>query len=127
MAKHEIDTEDAAVFALFGLSAAASVGIADVQLFSYAFTDVVYNLGGRAITLATLLSAATFGFIYATNEPDLDKLDDEYKYAVIGTAALIVGIPMVPEVYNFVTSNDAIALGAMVVQSAGVVIVSFEA
>jgi len=127
MAKYEIDTEDAMVFALFGLAAASTVGIANVELFSYAFTDVIADVGSHGVTLATAVSAGSFGWVYYTNDPDLDKLDDEYKYAVIGTAALIVGIPLVPELHNIITQSDVFALVALGIQSAGVVAVSYLA
>jgi len=125
MTRYEIDTEDAAVFAIFGLAAAATVGIANVELFGYAFTDALTDMGGTSIPVATAVSAASFGWIWFTNEPDLDKMEDNYKYATIGTAALIVAIPFVDPVQSFVTSNDVIALGAVLVQSGGAVAVSF--
>lgn len=127
MATNEIDTEDAAVFAIFGLGAAASVGIADVQLFGYAFSDPMPFLEVGSATIATLVSLLCFGWIWVTNEPDLDKLDDNYRYAVFGTLALIVAVPLVPQLMQFVTSSDVVALAAVMVQSAGAVVVSFKA
>jgi len=125
MTRYEIDTEDAAVFAIFGLATAATVGIANVELFGYAFTDALTHMGGTAIPVATGVSAATFGWIYYTNEPDLDKMEDNYKYAILGTVGLIVGIPFIDPVNTFVTSNDVIALAAVLTQSAGAVATSF--
>jgi len=127
MATNEIDTEDAAVFAIFGLGAAASVGIADVQLFGFAFSDPMPFLEIGSATVATLVSLICFGWIWITNEPDLDTLDDNYTYMVLGTVALIVAVPLIPSLHDFVTSSDVTALAAVLVQSAGSVIVSFKA
>mgnify|MGYP006291348037 CR=1 FL=1 len=127
MAHNEIDKEDAAVFSLFGLGAASSVGIADVQLFGYAFSDPMPFVDVGSATVATLVSLLCFGWIWITNDPDIDKLDDVYRYMVLGTAALIVAVPMVTQLHTFITSNDAIALAAVMVQSAGAVAVSYKA
>lgn len=127
MATNEIDTEDAAVFALFGLAAAATVGIADVTLFGYAFSDPMPYLNMENLSIATGISLAAFAWVWYTNEPDLDRMDDNYTYAVMGTLALIVAIPLVPQIADLVMANDALALGAVAIQSAGVVIVSYEA
>lgn len=130
MAQYEIDTEDALVFALFGLAAGAGVGIANVELFGYSFTDVITTISGIDLTVATIVSVAALGFVVFTNEIGIDEiknLEDWYYYVVIGTFVLVVGIPVVPQVHDFVTSNDLYALGAMLVQSAGVVVISYEA
>jgi hypothetical protein len=125
MTRYEIDNEDAAVFAVFGLAAAATVGIANVELFGYAFTDALTHMGGTAIPVATAVSAAAFGWIWVTNEPNLDNIEDNYRYATIGTVTLIVAIPFIDPLNAFVTSNDVIALAAVLVQSFGAVAVSF--
>jgi len=127
MAHNEIDKEDAAVFALFGLGAASSVGIADVQLFGYAFSDPMPYLDIGTATVATLVSLLCFAWIWITNDPDMDKLDDTYTYLVMGTVALIVAVPLVTQLHSFITANDAIALAAVMVQSAGAVAVSYKA
>lgn len=130
MAQYEIDTEDAAVFVLFGLAAGASVGIANVQLFGYTFQDVITTISGIDLTLATIVSVAALAWVVATNEigmDDIRDLEEWYYYAVIGMFALVIGIPLVPQVHDFVTSNDLFALGAMLVQSAGIIVVSYEA
>lgn len=127
MATNEIDKEDMAVFSIFGLAAAAGVGIADVELFGYAFSDPMPFLELGGATVATLISLACFAWIWMTNDPDLDKLDDNYTYAVMGTVALIVAVPLVPSIHDLFTTNDALALGAVMLQSAGAVIVSYKA
>lgn len=130
MAQHKVDSEDALVFALFGLAAAATVGIADVTILGYSFSDTLFNLAGTAITIASTVSIAAFGWVVYTNQvgmEDIQKLDQEYYIAVIVTAVLIVGIPFVPSLHDFVTSSDYVALGAIAVESAGLVAVSYMA
>lgn len=121
------DKEDIGLATIFALSAASTVGIADVTAFGWALTDVVYTTSGVELTLGTILAAAAFAGAYVTNDVALDRLQDEYRYAALGTAAMIVAIPLVPELHNMVTSNDYLAVGAVAVQSAGYAAVSYLA
>ncbi|PSQ19580.1 hypothetical protein BRD00_01580 [Halobacteriales archaeon QS_8_69_26] len=123
MTKGEFDKEDVALAGVFVLAAASGVGIAEVTLFDVAFSDPVVS----GLTLGTLLSGGIFGFAYLTNDNDLGSLDDGYTYTVYVTAALIVGIAMVPGVESFVTQNDLFRLLALVVQSLGYAAVSYMA
>lgn len=130
MTTGEIDKEDAALAALFGLAAATSVGIADVSLFSHSFSDTLFTLGDQAVTFATVVSAVVLGFVYVTNEPDLDRIramdnGDWYWYAVIATVLVIVAVPFVPSVQDAVRSNDLLALAVLAVESTGYVAISY--
>ena len=123
----EVDTEDAFLSSIFALSAGAAVGIADVSMFGFSLADTGFTMGGTTISIGAMLAAGALAAAYLTNEPNLDTLEDEYRYAVFGTVALVVAIPLVPSLNQFVTSNDFIALAAVSVQSAGFMAVSYLA
>lgn len=126
MTKGEFDKEDVALAGIFVLAAASTVGIARVELFNTAFSDVIVSsLGG--LTLGTLLSGGILVFAYLTNDNDINNLDDTYKYTVALTAALIVGIAVSPGMEDFVTQNDLFKLTAVIVQSLGYAAVSYMA
>ena len=126
MAKGEFDKEDVALAGVFVLAAASTVGIAQVELFSTAFSDqVVSSFGG--LTLGSLLSGAILAFAYVTNDNDLSNLDDSYTYTVYLTLGLVIGIAFVPSVESFVTQNDLFRVAALFVQSLGYAAISYMA
>jgi hypothetical protein len=71
------------------------------------------------------ISVGILGWVYATNDVDVGSLNDTYTAVVIGTVALVVGVPTVDSLTSFVTSSDTIALGAVAVQSAGYAAMSY--
>ncbi|WP_225316424.1 MULTISPECIES: hypothetical protein [Haloferax] len=90
-------------------------GIATFQLFDINFTDVVWSTGSTEITVALVISAASFVGTVATNDntslqtlkDDAEKLDDYYYGAIILTAGLMVGWVLLPNtVASFFQSSD---------------------
>lgn len=125
--KGKVDSEDAILAPLFTLSAAASVGIANVTMFGYSIQDTAFTLGGQGIAIAAVLAALALGTAFVTNETDLSRLDDEYYYASIATVGLVVAMPLVPAAQNFATSNDFVALLVVTVETAGFMAISYLA
>lgn len=123
----KVDREDAVLAPVFSIAAAATVGIADVTLFGTGISDTAFSVGAQAIPFATAISLGALLIAWFTNDADLDSLDDEYTWAVIGTFALAIFIPMVPSLNEFVVGSDFVALGAVAVQSAGFMAVSYLA
>lgn len=129
MATGEIDTEDAAVAAVFGLAAASQVGIADVSLFGYSMTDVLTQVSGQDVTVAMLISLGALGWVWVTNEPDLDKIErqygSEYLYASYATVALPVAVEVIPSVSDLIQSNDIFALASVAIMAIGFTALSY--
>jgi len=98
-----------------------------VTLFGTGISDTAFSIGGEAIPFASAIALGVFAVAWYTNDADIASLDDSYTYAVIGTLALIVFIPVVPSLNNAIVSNDWLALAAVLVQSGGYMGVSYLA
>ena len=116
MAYQEFDAEDIGALVLAIFSAAVMVGIASVEAFGVSMSDG-FTVAGINTTIAWLVTVATFAGVVITNDhTDLlsadgfdkmrDDMDDVYAYAVIGSAALLVGWVLFPEVASFFQSQD---------------------
>jgi len=125
--KGKVDSEDAILAPLFALAAGSAVGIANVSMFDRTLQDTALTLGGTDIAIGSFIAVAVLVVAWITNDADLSNLDDEYYYATIATAVLVVGVPFVPAISDFVTSNDFLALAAVIVQSAGFMAISYLA
>jgi hypothetical protein len=125
--RNQVDSEDAILAPLFTLAAAASVGIADVTLFSASIQDTAFSLGGTAISIAAVVAPLVLAVAFVTNDPDLSRLDDEYYYAAIATAGLVVAMPLIPAAQDFATGNDFVALIVVTVETAGFMAISYLA
>jgi hypothetical protein len=112
----EFDAEDVGLLVLGVFSSAVMVGLATVQAFDVSLSDS-FTLAGFDLTLAYLISAGTFVGTILTNdnaEVSLDLWDDiqssnmdaYYIYAIAGTALLLVGWAIIPDVGEFFQSAD---------------------
>ncbi len=103
-------------------SAAVLVGIASVEAFGVSLSDT-FSFMDYSASIAWVISVATFvGTIITNDHTELlstdgyDELmssgmDSYYVYAVIGAAALLVAWVFVPEVADFVKSEDLWGVG----------------
>lgn len=116
MAYQEFDAEDIGALVLAIFSAAVMVGIASVEAFGVSMSDG-FSIAGIDTTIAWLVTVGTFAAIVVTNDhTDLlsadgfekmkDDMDDVYAYAVLGSAALLVGWVLFPDVASFFQSTD---------------------
>ena len=117
MSLQSFDWEDIGMLVLGLFSAAVLVGIASVSAFGVALSDT-FSIGGYSASLAWVISIGTFVGTVLTNEhTELlssdgysalknSEMDDTYVYAVLGTAALLVAWVFIPQVSEFVTSED---------------------
>ena len=116
MAHNSFDAEDIGALVLSIFSAAVMVGIASVEAFGVSTSDG-FTVAGIDTSIAWLLTLGTFGAIVVTNNhTDLigsdgldrlrDDMDDVYAAAVVGTAALLVGWVLIPQLAEFFRSAD---------------------
>lgn len=121
--KMEGDWVDFALSGLFTLATAVTVDIASVQLFDTSFSDGITLFGSSEFTVAALIGIATLGIMFITNDNtdfgDLKEFDDVYSGALVLTAALTVGIPLIPQLGDFITSSDLLRTTAVGVMSVG--------
>ena len=130
MVQNQVDLEDAAVFGLFGLAAATTLGLASVNVWGYGSGDSIWSVADTSLTLASLVSVAALAWVVITNQVGMDDIQDletEYYVAVIVTFVVVLGVPFIPASGEFVTSSDTNAVVVLLVESAGVVAISYMA
>ncbi len=122
MSLKDFDAEDIGMLILGLFSALVLVGIGSVEAFGVSMSDS-FSFAGYSASIAWVLSVGTFlGTIITNDHTELlstdgyDELmssgmDSYYVYAVIGTAALLVAWVFVPEVAEFVKSEDLWGVG----------------
>jgi len=117
MAQASFDWEDIGLL-VFGLfSAAVMVGIASVEAFGVSMSDT-FSFAGYSASIAWVLAMGSFvGTILTNDHTDLLSTDghrqlldsdmaDWYGYAVLGVAALFVAWVFIPEIAEFIQSED---------------------
>jgi len=117
MSESNFDWEDIGLLVLGLFSAAVMVGIAEVGAFGVSMSDT-FTVSGYSASIAWVVAVGTFVGTIVTNdhtelistdghEQLLDSaMDDWYGYAVLGVAALFVLWVFVPDVAEFVRSQD---------------------
>jgi len=114
MAVKNFDPIDAMLSLAMGASGFIMVGIATFSIFGLNFSDTMVSLAGFDLTTAYVVSlVALFGTI-ATNDntslselqDDIQKLDDYYYYAIVGTVVLLFAWLLFPSIPEFFRSED---------------------
>jgi len=117
MSQTEFDPEDIGMFVLGVLSAGVMVGIVTVEAFGYSMGDT-FTVSNFEFSLAWIVTLGTTGGILVTNDntdllaaDGLEKLQssgmaDYYVYTILGFAGLLVAWVFIPEVSDFITSQD---------------------
>jgi len=114
MAKMQFDPVDAGLTLALTVSGFIMVGIASFSLFNVDFGATALTLAGTEISTAYLISVVAIVGTVVTNDntelsslrDDVDKLDDYYKYLVIGTAVVFVAWLFISDVSSFFKSGD---------------------
>lgn len=115
MSQYNFDEMDIGLLVAGLFSTAVLVELATFSAFGVSLSDT-FSVGGIETSIAWVLTVGTFAGTIVTNDNaklsgDLynqleDDLPKNYFLAVIGTAALLVAWPFIPEVADFVTSQD---------------------
>ena len=114
MSQMEFDAVDAALTMALAVSGFIMVGIAQFELFSLDFGEVMWSSGSIELTLAYVISVAGLAGTVLTNEnaaldslaSDVTNLDDYYKYTVVAVAVVMVAWLFIPQVSEFFQSSD---------------------
>jgi hypothetical protein len=101
------DIIDATAGALFTWATASSLGIADLDLAGFSFSDVIYSMSGVEVTIATALSVGTLAVAYFVNDVEYSMLDSEEKVL----SALTIGLVAL----GALTSLDSLVGGSILV------------
>lgn len=117
MSNSSFDWEDIGLLVLGLFSAAVMVGIASVGAFGVSLSDT-FTFAGYSASIAWVVALGTFlGTIFTNDHTELlamdgheqlldSAMDDWYGYAILGVAALFIAWVFVPQVPEFVKSQD---------------------
>jgi len=115
MSRYNFDEIDIGLLVGALFSTAVIVELATFSAFGVSMSDT-FSLAGYTAPIAWVVSVGAFAATVVTNDnaelsTDLygqleDDLPRNYFLAVIGTAAVLVAWPFIPQVSEFVTSAD---------------------
>ncbi len=129
MATGSIDINDVPFIFVFAFAAAAGLGLFTVPLPLIDLDATLFTLGegpGKlAITFATIASILSLGFTFYTNQLDYSALTTVEYWMVIATVGLVLATPF-QIIINTVLPNQTAAFVAWIVQSSGVLALSYS-
>jgi len=103
----------------YSLAVVVLTGIGSFSLYGYDLSMTLWSGASASISLAWLIATLTLGAAWASNRmgDNWDDFDEIESAAVIGGVVILVGIPFVPVVGDFVTGSQIAGTGAMAVLS----------
>jgi len=109
-----IDPLDIITYAAFALAVPALVGIGSFSLYGYSMSMTLLSASGMTLTLSWAIAAGTFLLAYATNHmgADWDEFDDGELVTLGAGLLLLVGIPFVPILHDFVVQSKIVGTAA---------------
>jgi hypothetical protein len=112
------DVIDASAGALFTFGTASSLGIADVSVANFAFTDVITSISGYDLTVATVISVLTLATAWFVNDVSYSQLGGEEKTVVALTIAL-VAVGVVGSLESLVGGSLIVSLAILGIMGGG--------
>ena len=121
--RYNIDAEDTGVLFAHFLAMLVIINVAAVELFGATMSDQLFTLasGSVAISIAGLLAAGTWAWVYLTNDDSsIPSMDDEYGQIVAGSLIITAAVVFVPDVSTWVSNqHDLIRLAVPLISTAG--------
>jgi|GEM_PF-1899849 len=115
MAEMQFDASDTALIGLIAFSAAAMAGRGTFQAFDVAMSDQA-TIAGATVSVAYLGTALGYVITVFTNDIAIDpttlrdqakeELSQGYYLLLVASFGFLVAWPFVPEVQNFIQSED---------------------
>lgn len=128
MSYGEVDFVDLLAFPVFLLGGLQQTGIMDPITFEgYSVMDVLVDLPATdGITVAMLLSLGSIAVVLATNRPSIrNGLSLAQYWVVVVMFGLIVAPPFIPIIDGLIESSVAVGFVALLIQSAGYMLLSW--
>lgn len=127
-----VDTEDAVLAPFYTLGTAATTSVATVSIFGTSLGSQALSVGGASFSWAFVVSATALVLAWVTNEMSIEdvtsengSLETSYRYLVIGTVAIHLGLELVPEFSSAVVGSDPISVAILAILSAGYYTISY--
>lgn len=119
--QYDLDNEDATVLLAHLLGLGVISGVAKIEAFGISLSDTLFDSGTVALSIAGLLAAGTWAFVYLTNDSaSIPSLDDDYGKVVAGSLVLTGAMVFSPDVATWVSDqHDLISVGVPLVSTAG--------
>ena len=113
------DHYDVLAGGLFTVSAATSLGIADVTLLNQSLSETLATIGGMGVTYAVFISVLALAGAWIINKPRMAQFSQEQKLLVGGTIAAIAAGVAMPQLTNSISDSIVLALGVLGVEAGG--------
>jgi len=129
MARNEIDLEDVAALIIFPAAAGMVLGVWTLQLSVFGGYDPAapfYEPAGLEISVALIVTLASAGWIYLTNEIDGSDYEDWEYGGIIGSFLATPLYVAVPSFATLVDSWDVLALVVWLVIAAATIYISWR-
>lgn len=127
MSYGEVDAIDLVAFPLFLIGGLTQLGLMTApEVMGIGLSDTLLDLGAEtSLTIATAVALAAIAIVITTNKPNLRRGRGYIQFWVVAaTVGLVIAPPFVPILENLL--NGGIASGvALLLQSAGYMIVSW--
>ena len=124
-----IDLNDVPFIGIFSVSAATNLGFFELPLPFFSLSDALFTLGqgeGQlAISIATIGSLISLAFAFYTNRLDRSQFSGIEYWIVIATVGLVLASPF-KIIINTIMMNDTAAFVGWVVQSTGILALSYS-
>ena len=114
----EVDAIDIILAAVYGLTAAASIGVVGVELFDVELLEVIEEAGPITLDYATVLSAGVWVVAIARAQPDIEGLSQQSRWMIAG-AILLVAYGAFEPAGVVDRAGEAVGLIALAVAGAG--------
>ena len=129
MATGSIDIEDIPFVFVFSFAAAAGLGLFVLPLPVIDLDATLFTLGegaGKlAITFATIASLLSLAFTLYTNQLDYSAMSAVEYWIFLATVGLVLATPF-DIIISTVLPNETAAFAAWIVQSTGVLVLSYS-
>jgi hypothetical protein len=131
MATKQIDIEDLAGVVLYPFMGAIALGTISLTVEIGGGIDLNMALAsgsGWEVTLAGVLALVSVGYVYVSNVMQGRSKANYERYewvAIIVAVGLLPVYMVVPPVHDFINNQPIVGLVAVVVQSVGVVLLSY--
>ena len=86
----DVDGTDVVLAALYIFSAAASIGVMNVELLDTDLMEVIQEMGPLVLDYATAISAVVWIIAVARSTPDVGKLSQEARLVILVAIGLVV-------------------------------------
>lgn len=126
MTKNSLDPRELLIGgSAFVVGSLTSLGIVGPEVLGLDFSNVLFSEANLRVTLGSLLQIVSLGYIYFNRDVGFFEFQGEELWLVAATGILVLAPPVFPGLADSLASMP-IALGAFLVQTGGLTLISIK-